>query len=121
MARWSRIPSLPIATLVLLPDGGELNLQSVLNQCYPQGGQGLLVFDPETSICAPAELMASGGLPDDLSLEQGVLIFDASTQEFCLPDECVVMVAAGDAGTSGEPAPPDPVFSDRFELLVPQI
>ncbi|WP_376695647.1 hypothetical protein [Wenzhouxiangella sp. EGI_FJ10305] len=114
-----KLEGLAVEAVFLLPDGTQQTWQSLLADCFAQQGAGLLVYDPGSGDCRPFELALPSEWPDTFELEGGVVVFDTLTRETCLPGECVV-TAGGGAPTGGPVEPPDPIFADGFELLIPQ-
>lgn len=114
-----KLEGLAVEAVFLLPDGTQQTRQSILAGCYNQQGSGLLVYDPGVGTCRPFELALPSEWPDTFELEGGVVVFDTLTRETCLPGECVVTTGGG--APAGDPVePPDPIFADDFELLLPQ-
>ncbi|NEZ02713.1 hypothetical protein G4Y73_00955 [Wenzhouxiangella sp. XN201] len=118
-----RLDQLSVEAVFGLPDGTQQTWQALLAGCFPQQGAGLLVYDPDLGNCLPFDQALPSEWPDAFDLEAGVVIFDTLTRETCLPGECVVTVGGAPAGGDPGPGPgepPDPIFADDFELLVPQ-
>lgn len=113
---------LAVEAVFLLPDGSQQSWQALLTDCFAGQGTGVLVYDPDLGSCRPIELALPSEWPDAFDLDAGVMVFDTLTRETCLPGECVVTVSGAVAGGGTGPGePPDPIFADGFELLVPQI
>lgn len=118
-----RLGSLPVEAGFLLPDGTYLFYQTLYEACRDHQAAGDLYFRPDTSECHPLIEVSPPDLPERIELGDGVVVFNQLTRETCLPGKCVVTVGGVPAGGGPGPGPvdpADPIFSDGFELLIPQ-
>lgn len=101
LADGNRLGSLPVEARFLLPEGGMLSYQHLIEACRDLQARGVVYFRPDTGHCQSVTQVPFSDLPDEPLPAEGIVVFNRMTRETCLPGHCQVVagVAGGGTGT----------------------